>query len=184
MKFGIDCGHNCPPDTGCIGVRQEDHLTMVVGNQVMDGLKLLGYDVVNCTPQDAESVTDSLKQRCAIANKAKVDVFVSTHFNCFNGNAHGSEVFAMSETGRMYAQQVLDNICNLGFRNRGVKNGEKFFVIQNTQMPAILVECCFCDSSRDMKLFTVGGMAMAIIKGLTGEVPFIEEIDPPSIMIH
>jgi N-acetylmuramoyl-L-alanine amidase len=38
-------------------------------------------------------------------------------------------------------------------------------------MPAILVECCFIDSSKDMNLFNAEAMANAIVKGLTGKVP-------------
>lgn len=35
MKFGIDMGHNCPPDTGATGIKQEDALTKAVGTQLI-----------------------------------------------------------------------------------------------------------------------------------------------------
>jgi N-acetylmuramoyl-L-alanine amidase len=31
MKFGIDIGHNSPPDTGAVGIKSEDVLTTDVG---------------------------------------------------------------------------------------------------------------------------------------------------------
>jgi N-acetylmuramoyl-L-alanine amidase len=36
-------------------------------------------------------------------------------------------------------------------------------------MPAILIECCFCDAKVDMDLFDVEKMAEAIKDGLIGE---------------
>jgi N-acetylmuramoyl-L-alanine amidase len=169
MKFGIDIGHNCPPDTGASGIKQEDILTKEVGNKVIIKLQSLGHTVINCTPSSATSVSNSLRQRVNKANSNNVDVFVSIHFNAFNRTAHGTEVFAVSSTGRRIAKQVLTNIVNHGFFNKGVKDGSHLFVVKNTTMPAILVECCFCDSSRDMNLFgtvTADKMAQAIVDGL------------------
>lgn len=171
MKYAIDCGHNCPPDSGAVGIKREDELTLAVGNQVITQLQNLGHQVVNCTPTSAKSVSDSLAKRCQKTNDSRVDVFVSIHFNAFNGKAYGSEVFAISDKGKALAKSVLNEICSLGFFSRGVKDGSRLFVVRNTNAPAILVECCFVDSSKDMQLFDVGTMASAIVKGLTGVSP-------------
>ncbi len=170
MKFGIDMGHNCPPDTGARGIKFEDNLTMEVGNKVIAKLKSLGHEAISCTPNSARTVSQSLGRRCDIANRNKVDVFVSIHFNAFNGQANGTEVFAMSDAGRKIAQPVLDEIIKLGFFNRGVKNGSHLYVIRNTNMPGILIECCFIDSAKDMQLYDGEAMANAIVTGLTGKV--------------
>lgn len=167
MKFNIDIGHNCPPDGGAVGIRAENHLTMEVGKLVIQKLEALGHTVVNCTPTSSTSVRDSLQQRVKKSNAAKADLFVSIHFNAFNGQAHGAEVFAISQAGKKYAQNVLNQICSLGFFNRKVKNGLKYFVLRNTKAVAILIECCFCDSKRDMNLFDAEKMATAIVEGLT-----------------
>ena len=170
MRFGIDIGHNSPPDTGANGIKNEEDLTFDVGNRVMGKLKDLGHQVVNCKPAKSYSVGNSLRQRCAKANESKVDVFVSIHFNTFNGFANGSEVFSISETGKKISKSVLDEISKIGFFNRGVKNGSHLFVLKNTNMPGILIECCFIDSAKDMKLFNSESMANAIVKGLTGKL--------------
>ncbi|AFY56661.1 N-acetylmuramoyl-L-alanine amidase [Rivularia sp. PCC 7116] len=179
MRFGIDIGHNSPPDTGANGIKYEDNLTLDVGNRVIGKLKDLGYQVINCKPAKSDSVGDSLRQRCAKANSSKVDIFVSIHFNAFNGFANGTEVFAASDTGKKIAKPVLDEILKMGFFNRGVKNGSHLFVMKNTNMPAILVECCFIDSAKDMKLFNSESMANAIVKGLTGKLPSSPVISVP-----
>ncbi|BAY33245.1 cell wall hydrolase/autolysin [Nostoc carneum NIES-2107] len=171
MKFGIDSGHNCPPDTGARGIKVEDNLTLDVGNRVINKLKALGHEVVVCRPDRASSVTDSLSRRCATANSSRVDIYVSIHFNSFNGQANGTEVFAGSDTSRKIAKPVLDEIVKLGFFNRGVKSGSHLYVLRNTNMPAILVEGCFIDSQKDMNLFEPEAMANAIVKGLTGKLP-------------
>ena len=179
MRFGIDIGHNSPPDTGAKGIKYEDNLTLDVGNRVMGKLKDLGHQTIDCKPTKSYSVRNSLHQRTAKANSSKVDIFVSIHFNAFNGYANGTEVFAISSTGKKIAKSVLDEILKMGFFNRGVKNGSHLFVLKNTNMPAILVECCFIDSGKDMKLFDSETMANAIVKGLTGKLPSAPVISVP-----
>jgi N-acetylmuramoyl-L-alanine amidase len=166
MKFGIDIGHNSPPDTGAVGIKVEDQLTKDVGTRLIKKLTTAGHSVVNCTSTQANSVNDSLQQRVDKANSNKVDIFVSIHFNSFNGAASGTEIYAISDAAQAIAQPVLNQIIKLGFGNRGVRDKPRFFVIKNTTMPAILIECCFVDSVIDMKLFDAEKMATAIAKGL------------------
>ncbi|GJD16354.1 hypothetical protein RIVM261_013100 [Rivularia sp. IAM M-261] len=171
MKFGIDIGHNCPPDSGAVGIKAENNLNTEVGTRVIAKLRALGHEVINCTPSKATTVNDSLRQRVRRANTEKVGLYVSIHFNAFNKKAFGTEVFAISAIGRAYANCVLEEICKLGFTNRGVKDGSHLFVVKNTVAPAILIECCFCDSERDMDLYDAEKMADAIVAGLVEELP-------------
>lgn len=179
MRFGIDIGHNCPPDTGENGIKYEDNLTLDVGNRVMGKLKDLGYQVIDCKPAKCSCVADSLQQRCSQANASKVDVFVSIHFNALNGFANGTEIFAIGDTAKKISKSVLDEIIQIGFFNRGIKNGSHLFVLKNINMPAILIECCFIDSVKDMQLFNSEAMANAIVKGLIGKFPSERVISVP-----
>jgi N-acetylmuramoyl-L-alanine amidase len=171
MKFGIDIGHNCPPDTGARGIKFEDNLTVDVGNRVISKLRALGHEVIECKPQKAGTVRESLSQRCDRANSAKVETFVSIHFNAFNQQANGTEVYAVGQQSRKVAKTVLDEIIKIGFFNRGVKNGSHLFVLRNTNMTRILVEGCFLDSKKDIALYNPEALANAIVKGLTGQLP-------------
>ena len=179
MKFGIDIGHNCPPDSGAAGIKSEDKLTMEVGNKVIAKLESLGHTVISCKPNSASTVNQSLGSRCEKANNNRVDFFVSIHFNAFNGQANGTEVFAISDAGKKVAQKVLDEIVKLGFFNRGVKSGSHLYVLKRTNMPGILIEGCFIDSAKDMQIYDGEAMANAIVAGLTGKVANIS-VNPAS----
>ncbi|MGH4121643.1 MAG: N-acetylmuramoyl-L-alanine amidase [Clostridium sp.] len=169
MKYGIDIGHNCPPvDTGAVGIRKEDELNKQVGDRVMEKLKTLKHQVVNCTPSYASNLGNSLYKRVNKANEEKVDLYVSIHFNA--GGGHGTEVFAISKSGKDIAKRVVDAIAALGYVNRGVKDGSWLYVLKNTKMPAILVEGGFVDSKEDMQRFNAEKIANAIVKGLTGSI--------------
>ncbi len=165
MKIAIDLGHGCSPDTGAVGVRREEDLINEVGKYLIENLQKLGHTVILCRPSKARSVTNSLWQRCNTANRSGADIFVSLHFNAYNGKAYGCETFAISDAGRRIAAPVQQEICKLGFYNRGVKTG-RYYVLRNTTMPAILIEGAFCDSKRDMSLFNAEKMAGAIVRGL------------------
>jgi len=176
LKYGIDIGHNCPPaDIGCVGIRKEDELNKEVGVRVMEKLKGLKHEVVNCTPSNDSSLSNSLYRRINKANEEKVDLYVSIHFN--GGHGRGTEVFAISESGKQIAKRVVDEIASLGYVNRGVKDGSFLYLLKNTKMPAILVEGGFVDSKEDMERFNAENTANAIVKGLTTygqkNIPFL-----------
>lgn len=180
MKFGIDMGHNCPPkDIGASGFKQEDNLTKAVGELLIKKLEYAGHKTVDCTPSKARDVNSSLYQRATKANAYQVDQLISIHFNAFNGKAYGSEVFAISSESKKIAQSVLSQIVKLGFTNRGVKD-KAFYVLRQTRMSAILIECCFIDSKRDMDLFDAEKMAQAIFVGLVGQQK--ETLPPPKVV--
>lgn len=163
--YAIDIGHNTTYDTGAKGIRKEDDLTKEVGLKVIDRLTKLNYEVINVLPKTATSVRDSLQQRVDKANNAKVDYFVSIHFNAYNGTAKGTEVYALSEEGRKMAQKVVDNIAALGYTNRGVKSNG-LFVLVNADAPAILIECAFVDNVEDMSRYNPEALADAIVRGI------------------
>ena len=183
MKFGIDIGHNCPPDSGAEGIKSENKLTMEVGNKVIAKLENLGHTVIACKPNSARTVNQSLGSRCEKANNNGVDIFVSIHFNAFNGQANGTEVFAISDAGKKTAKSVLDEIVKLGFFNRGVKSGSHLYVLKRTNMPGILIEGCFIDSAKDMQIYDGEAMANAIVAGLTGKVASTPTNPAPNVPI-
>ena len=145
--LAIDIGHNVPYDTGAVGIRREDDLNRLVGNALISKLRERGIKVVNCTPNTAKSLNDSLYQRVITANNCGVTLFVS-------------------------------ELASIGLKNRGVKDRRDLYVINNTSMPALLVECAFVDSSSDMKNYNPENTAAAIYKGICTALAISEDQQP------
>ncbi|WP_409069832.1 N-acetylmuramoyl-L-alanine amidase [Clostridium sp. FAM 1755] len=170
MKIGIDCGHTLSgPDHGAVGIKAESNLTREVGAKVISKLQALGHTVIKCYKDTCSSLQDSLSYRTNTANNNNVDLYVSIHFNAFNGSAYGTEIFTYGGNKFSEATSVLNNIVSLGYTNRGIKDGSNLYVIRNTKAKSMLIECCFCDNSGDMSRYNADKMADAIVKGLVGK---------------
>ena len=171
MKIGIDCGHTLTGyDYGSKGImKDESYLTREIGIEVINKLKSLGHTVVNCTKDTCSSLNDSLSYRVNTANNNNVDLFISIHFNAFDGNAHGVEVFTYKGKPFTEATNVLNNLVALGYTNRGIKDGSGLYVLRNTKMKSMLIECCFCDNKNDMTKYNIENMSNAIVRGITGQ---------------
>lgn len=167
--FGIDAGHNCPPDTGAVGIKFEDELTLAVSEMVIARLMALGHTCRRLRPTRAFSVNHSLRQRAYLANANNVDVVVSIHFNASKSKqGKGTETYYISNAGLKLASAVNDELVKLGFVNRGPKYGT-WYLLRNTKAPAILIEVAFCDNADDMNLLDKVGLdaiANAIVAGL------------------
>jgi len=164
--LGIDIGHNVSYDGGAIGIKREDDLNRQVGSALIIKCRNAGINVINCSPNSAESLYNSLNQRCVAANKANADFFISIHHNaCPNG--HGAEAFCITGgLSERVGNIILQEICSLGLSNRGVKDRRNLFVINQTAMPALLIECAFCDSEEDMNGYEPIAVADAIFRGI------------------
>ncbi len=168
--LAIDIGHNVPYDGGAVGIRREDELNRLVGHELIALLKNRGIKVVNCTPATARSLYDSLSQRVKVANNSGADLFISIHHNACPGG-YGSEVLCIksnnqNELSMKVGEAILKELSALGLRNRGLKDRRDLYVINNTTMPAMIVECAFVDSESDMKNYNPKKVATAIYKGI------------------
>ncbi|EDT84966.1 N-acetylmuramoyl-L-alanine amidase [Clostridium botulinum] len=167
--YGIDCGHTMSgADYGAVGIKAESNLTREVGTKVISKLQALGHTVIKCYKDSCSSLNDSLSYRTNTANNNNVDLYVSIHFNCYNGSAYGTEVFTYGGKELPQARAVLNNICALGYTNRGLKDGSGLYVLKHTKAKAMLIECCFCDNAGDINRYNAENMANAIVKGLVG----------------
>lgn len=95
----------------------------------------------------------SLEERVWRANWWGADWFLSVHCNSStNPNANGSEIYVYRSRNRAYymAQQILSQITQqLQLADRGVKINPSFYVLRNTNMPAMLVELAFITNPSD-----------------------------------
>ena len=180
MKIGIDMGHTLTgADTGASGVGgREENRTREIGKIVLASLIQMGHTVVDCTVDSCSNLNNSLSSRVYKANSNNVEIYTSIHLNAFNTQARGVEVYVSNNCSNKsieLAQNVLSNLCKLGYVNRGVKKGN-LYVLNNTSMPAILVECGFIDNAEDMQLYNATNIAKAIVEGITGQATSINTV--------
>lgn len=167
MKIALDYGHCL---TGAdIGARSQGHkeeiLTREIGFKVKTKLERLGHTVIVIGPNYANSVNESLNTRVYNANKQSVDLSVSIHLNA--GGGEGAEIY--TKGGKVFeeAYDILVNLTKLGYKSRGIKNGDDFALVGSINCnKAMLVECCFIDSLRDMTIYDAEKIAGAIVKGI------------------
>jgi N-acetylmuramoyl-L-alanine amidase len=88
----------------------------------------------------------TLQQRCNIANQSNCDLFISIHCNSFsNPSVTGTEIFYYTNDSKGYDFATVVNNTAVSVsknNNRGVKPAH-YYVISNTTMTAILLECAF-----------------------------------------
>ena len=149
--YNIHAGHNfyVPGAGGCFS---ETEQTRVVKNKVIALLRAESHTVYDCTDEEGRTANQNLANIVSLQNSHRVDLDVSIHFNAFNGAAHGVEVLQYSSKTQSVAQNIADRIAELGFFNRGVKDGSRLYVLKRSNCPAILIECCFCDSQTDANI--------------------------------
>ena len=167
--LNIHAGHNTIVP-GANGKFNEETENRKVKDAVISKLQSLDYKVYDCTDDSGKTQNENLKNIVSKCNDHTVDLDVSIHFNASNGQGHGVEVLQYSDKTQAITQNICNAIAELGFKNRGVKERTDLYVLKKTKAPAILIECCFCDSEIDAGLYNCETMASAIVKGLTGEV--------------
>jgi len=85
-----------------------------------------------------------LSDRCDIANDWEADYFVSVHLNCNGSTVAGIETLYKSSAGKELAGPVQkEMIAATGDTDRGLKYRDDLYVLDGTNMPAILVEVGF-----------------------------------------
>lgn len=157
MKIMIDAGHG--PETkgkrSPDGRLREFHFNSEVADEVKKHLMACGHTVMfsHLPNQDVP-----LHERTALANRLKVDLFVSIHANAFGNEfnaANGIETFtylrslANSKRLSSYIHQAL--ILSTGRKNRGEKQAD-FALLRDTRMPAVLIECGFMTNLEELAL--------------------------------
>lgn len=172
MIVGINCGHTVSGSigSGAVGYINESDETRVVGYKLIEKLRARGVTVVNCTNDRAPTVSENLRQIVAMANAQPLDLFVSIHFNSGGGN--GTEVYTYNGQRFPAAEDVCSNMAELGFVNRGIKDGSHLYVIRKSNARAMLVEVCFVDNRADVDLYNAVGtdaIAQALCDAIIGE---------------
>lgn len=149
MKIVVNAGHTkFDKGTGAVGKLVESIETRKLAYELMKQLADSNHEVI---PAVFDRHENNLKAAVETANQNEADLFISIHLN--GGGGHGSEVYTWKGKQLPRAVKVCKNLQDLGFANRGVKDGSSLYVIKNTKCEALLVEVCFVGSDIDYSLF-------------------------------
>jgi N-acetylmuramoyl-L-alanine amidase len=167
--IAIDPGHGGidPGTIGRITKVQEKDITLKVARKLADNLSRAGALVVMTRTGDAdlsdkgfqgkliERKRQDLSRRVEKAHRLKADMFISIHTNADpSPQWHGAQTFyyGNSPTSKRLAECIQDELVRiLGNNNRKAKSGA-YFVMEKTQMPAVIVEIGFLSHPEEEKL--------------------------------
>lgn len=165
----LDAGHG-GYDNGAtyMGRREKDDtlaLTMALG----DILKNVGFNVLYTRDSD---VYQTPLRKAQIANESGADFFVSLHRNAatYPNQYDGVQTLIFNPGGvkQEMAENINDELEDVGFKNIDVSIRPDLAVLRRTQMPALLVEAGFIDSDKDNAIFDnqLQQVAQAIADGI------------------
>ena len=137
----IDPGHGGGDHGAIRGDISEKDITLDVSKRVRDLLEKKGYEVFMTREIDE---TLSLQERVEISENLVPDMFVSIHVNSSNSDApNGLETHYYKDNSLILAKTVHASMLNhVQANNRGLFKS-KFYVINHTTAPAILLEIGF-----------------------------------------
>ncbi len=144
----IDAGHG-GNDTGAMrGNVLEKDITLDIALKLREILLDKGFNKVIMTRSG--DTTLSLAQRVELANSNKADIYVSIHINASVKNEiHGIETHYYTQQGYEAAKVIHNAIKeNVKAEDRGLFKS-KFYVINHTEAPAVLLELGFISNNTE-----------------------------------
>lgn len=154
---GMETAGKRSPFIGEIGrAIKENEFNRAVVSLLAEELKRCGFDVLLVAPTDADT---TLATRVKRANDAKADIYISIHYDAFDGKFDGYDpegitvFYATGSANGKRLAQCINDFLKLGTiqKNRGIKTAN-YYVLKETDMPAILSENGFMDNKREALL--------------------------------
>lgn len=167
-KVVIDAGHGGSDVGANRNGMYEKHVTLDVAKRVEKLLKAQGYGVLMTRSDDSYV---SLQDRVAYSEEYAPDIFVSIHVNSSTSDTpNGIETHYYHQESIPLAQTVHSALAsNIKTTNRGTFKS-KFYVINHTTAPAILVEIGFISNYAERVQLTTNerkqATAKAIVEGI------------------
>ena len=168
LKIVLDAGHG-EPDGGAVGVNGtlEKDINLAIVQKLQEVLEGKGVEVILTRDGDSGLQDESagtihkmkvsdMNKRLDVIKDSGADLFVSIHMNSFTSSkVHGLHIFYdkshpdVEET----AKKIQDNIGEVtGAETHTVKTAdESLFLMKNSPIPAILVECGFLSNPEEEK---------------------------------
>ena len=149
FTVALDAGHG-GTQAGCEfeGILEKD-ITLSVTLLLKEKLEESGVNVILTRDGDQDV---SLDERCAIANSADADLFVSIHCNSYTNDTSimGFEGYYYQDAdGKLLADLIFDALENYpSIKTRSVKE-EDYKVLRETEMPSVLLEIGYLSNATE-----------------------------------
>ncbi|MCI8465028.1 MAG: N-acetylmuramoyl-L-alanine amidase [Lachnospiraceae bacterium] len=167
-KVILDAGHGGRDPGAVYQDRKEKDDALALALAVGEILEQAGVDVAYTRTED---VYNTPYEKAVMGNNSGADYFISIHRNATAapGGASGIETLVYSKGGEAerLAENINDELEDVGFENRGITERPNLVVLRRTSMPAVLVEAGFIDSPTDNEQFDrqFNEIARAIAEG-------------------
>jgi N-acetylmuramoyl-L-alanine amidase len=153
MRICISSGHSTECQ-GASGILNEVTEATRVVNQLAIDLRDRGHEVWTYHDTVSTSQNENLNRIVDWHNSRPMhDLDVSVHFNAYieTFKPMGTEVLYITQ--QALAARLSAAIASCGFIDRGAKRRDDLFFLNNTAMPAVLLEICFVDSEADAEMY-------------------------------
>ena len=165
----LDAGHGGYDNGATYMERKEKDDNLALTMALGEILKNAGYNVLYTRESD---VYQTPLRKAQIANESGADFFISLHRNAasYPNQYNGVQTLIFNPGGvkQEMAENINDELEELGFRNIDVSIRPDLAVLRRTRMPALLVEAGFIDSDKDNAIFSnqLQQVAQAIADGI------------------
>jgi N-acetylmuramoyl-L-alanine amidase len=179
MLICIDAGHGrYTAGKRCLkSIDPQETREWVLNSRIADKVQelLTGYNCKTMRVDDVTGETDiSLANRVKAANKANADVYVSIHHNAgISGRSGGGIVVFAPTNGSKTTYTLQDAVYKATAANTGLTGNrsdptpeKNWYVIYHTNMPAILGEFGFMDSTTDTPMILTEEFADQVAHGI------------------
>ena len=149
MDIVISSGHGLHI-RGASGIIDEVDEARRVVDTVAQYLRRLGVGVAVFHDDVSDDQSENLERIVDFHNSQDRDRDVSVHFNAYEPTDEpmGCEVLYVTE--EVFAEELSEVMANVaGFINRGAKQRNDLYFLNQTNEPAVLAEICFVDSVAD-----------------------------------
>jgi N-acetylmuramoyl-L-alanine amidase len=163
----------------------EKGINLSISFKLREELQKQGYDVLMTREEDKllyddndksrTRKTQDLANRCKIKNDSNCDMFISIHLNIFpESKYYGAQVwYSKLEESRKLAiilQQNLKVDLNNGNKRVAKSGGNEFKVLNNGNMPSVIIECGFLSNVEESEKLNTEEYQTLIAKTIANSV--------------
>ena len=177
-KVVIDPGHG-GFDGGAAGNKTgvtEDAINLKISLLVKEYLEQKNVEVILTRQTDdaiAPTKNEDMRKRRSIMHESGASLTVSIHLNKYSDTSiSGPMVFYTKgdEPSKQLAQMLINDICAATERSPRLANPGDYFVIRNSKIPAVIVECGFLSNATEEALLCKSDYQNKLAIGITNGI--------------